>query len=74
MFRSSEPLIKTRNFDPVSRTVKKRSDDVDMDDTVEKNVEGLAERVIAEDEERRKQELVCLEHGQYLSSWKADSR
>lgn len=28
-----------------------------MDDTVEKNVEGLAERVIAEDEERRKQEL-----------------
>ncbi|KAH6918391.1 cwf18 pre-mRNA splicing factor-domain-containing protein [Coprinopsis sp. MPI-PUGE-AT-0042] len=51
------PLIKTRNFDPVSRTMKKRSDDVDMEDTVEKNVEGLAERVIAEDEERRKQEL-----------------
>ena len=29
-----------------------------MDDTVEKNVEGLAEKIMAEDEERRGQELV----------------
>lgn len=32
-----------------------------MEDTVEKKVEGLAEKIIAEDEERRKQELVRLE-------------
>lgn len=31
-----------------------------MEDTVENNIRGLAELVIAEDEERRAQELVCL--------------
>jgi coiled-coil domain-containing protein 12 len=53
-------IIKNRNFDPESRTIKKRTreDDVVMEDTVEKNVEGLAENIIAEDEERRKQDLV----------------
>jgi coiled-coil domain-containing protein 12 len=30
-----------------------------MEDTVEKNVDGLAEKIIAEDEERRAQELAC---------------
>jgi coiled-coil domain-containing protein 12 len=30
-----------------------------MKDTVEKDVEGLAEKIIAEDEKRRAQELVC---------------
>jgi hypothetical protein len=29
-----------------------------MEDTVEKNVDGLAENILAEDEERRAQELV----------------
>ena len=29
-----------------------------MEDTVEKKVEGLAERIVAEDEERRAQDLV----------------
>lgn len=54
------PLLKNRNFDPVSRTLRKRNqgDDVEMEDTVEKNVEGLAENIIAEDEQRRAQELV----------------
>lgn len=28
-------------------------------DTVEQNVEGLAQQVIAEDEEKRAEELVC---------------
>ncbi|KAJ7632859.1 mRNA splicing factor [Roridomyces roridus] len=54
------PLIKSRNFDPESRTIKKRavlSEDVEMEDTVENNVSGLAENIIAEDEERRAQEL-----------------
>ncbi|KAJ7156983.1 cwf18 pre-mRNA splicing factor-domain-containing protein [Mycena crocata] len=56
---STEPIIKSRNFDPESRTLKKRaiiSEDVDMD-TVERDVAGLAENIIAEDEERRAQEL-----------------
>jgi hypothetical protein len=30
-----------------------------MSDTVEKDVEGLAEKIIAEDEQRQKQDLVC---------------
>ncbi|KAF9014049.1 cwf18 pre-mRNA splicing factor-domain-containing protein [Cyathus striatus] len=56
---TSESLIKTRNFDPVSRTIKKRSrtEDIEMEDTVEKNVEGLAEAIIAEDEQKRAEEL-----------------
>ncbi|PFH54153.1 hypothetical protein AMATHDRAFT_443 [Amanita thiersii Skay4041] len=51
-------LLKSRNFDPGSRTLRKhnREDDF-MQDTVEKDVAGLAERIIAEDEERRAQEL-----------------
>jgi coiled-coil domain-containing protein 12 len=58
---SDEPVIKSRNFDPTTRTLRKhdRTDDVVMQDTVEQNVDGLAERIIAEDEERRAQELVC---------------
>lgn len=31
-----------------------------MEDTVEKDVVGLAEQIIAEEEETRAQELVCL--------------
>ncbi|KAG8904511.1 hypothetical protein FRB99_001644 [Tulasnella sp. 403] len=46
-----------RNFDPETRTLKKHVKYDELDDTVEKNVEGLAERIIAEDEERRQQEL-----------------
>ena len=33
--------------------------DAEMEDTVEKDVAGLAERIIAEEEEARAQELVC---------------
>ncbi|KIP06031.1 hypothetical protein PHLGIDRAFT_46883, partial [Phlebiopsis gigantea 11061_1 CR5-6] len=55
---SAEPVIKHRTFDPTTRTLKKHvnDDDVEMD-TVEKNVEGLAEEIIKEDAERRAQEL-----------------
>ncbi|KAK0233786.1 cwf18 pre-mRNA splicing factor-domain-containing protein [Armillaria fumosa] len=57
--RKDGEIIKNRNFDPESRTLKKRSrqEDVEMEDTVEKNVEGVAELIIAEDEQRRAQEL-----------------
>jgi coiled-coil domain-containing protein 12 len=54
-------LIKSRNFDPASRTVRKHvRDDAMEQDTVEKEVEGLAEKIIAEDEARRGQELVRM--------------
>ncbi|KAF5381034.1 hypothetical protein D9615_004154 [Tricholomella constricta] len=52
-----EPLVKNRNFDPESRTLRKRDPMNDNEDTVEKNVEGLAEMIITEDEQRRAQEL-----------------
>jgi hypothetical protein len=57
---TSKPLIKSRNFDPESRSFKKHSrmKDDPMEDTVVKEVEGVAERIIAEDETRRAQELV----------------
>ncbi|KAK1227607.1 hypothetical protein PQX77_009382 [Marasmius sp. AFHP31] len=54
-----EPIMKSRNFDPEARTLKKhtQSVDVEMEDTIEKNVEGIAEQIIAEDEEKRQEEL-----------------
>lgn len=57
--RNAEPLIKNRNFDPDSRTLRKHTnDDVVMQDTVEVQVKGLAEQILAEDEKLRAQELV----------------
>ncbi|KAI0723750.1 mRNA splicing factor, partial [Cerioporus squamosus] len=58
----AEPVIKHRSFDPETRTLKKRTnahdEDVEMEeDTVEHRVEGLAEKIIAEDAERRAQDL-----------------
>ncbi|EIW51748.1 mRNA splicing factor [Trametes versicolor FP-101664 SS1] len=54
-----EPVIKHRSFDPDTRTLKKHAqdEDVQMEDTVEHQVEGLAEKIIAEDAERRAQDL-----------------
>lgn len=48
----------SRNYDPETRTLKKHSkNDVLTTDTVEKAIEGVAERIIAEDERQRAQEL-----------------
>lgn len=57
---SAEPAFKPRNFDPETRTIKKhtRDDDVEMQDTVEKDVAELAEEIIQEDKARQAQELV----------------
>ncbi|KAI5121010.1 hypothetical protein M0805_005956 [Coniferiporia weirii] len=54
-----EPVLSTRNFDPGTRTLRKRhqDDDVNMEDTVEKDVSGLARQIVAEDEEMRGQDL-----------------
>ncbi|KAF9532154.1 cwf18 pre-mRNA splicing factor-domain-containing protein [Crepidotus variabilis] len=55
---TAQPLIKNRNFDPESRTLKKHKvDDTVMEDTVENRVKGMAEQIIADDEQRRAQEL-----------------
>lgn len=48
--------VKHRNFDPETRTLRKHAGE-DATDTVERAVDGLAERIIAEDAERRNQEL-----------------
>ena len=57
--RVSEPLIKNRNFDPESRTLKKHTtNDIVVEDTVENRVKGMAAQIITDDERRRAQELV----------------
>ena len=55
-------VFKPRNYDPETRTIRKRALGEEDEDTVEKAVEGLAEQIIAEDEERRAQELVRSFH------------
>lgn len=56
LVRRSE-VFKFRNYDPETGTARKHTK-LDEDDTVEKQVEGLAEKTIAEDEAKRAQELV----------------
>ena len=57
--RVAEPVLKNRNFDPESRTLKKHTaNDVVMEDTVENQVKGMAVEIIADDERQRAQELV----------------
>lgn len=41
--------------------MRKRNAQDGGEDTVEKAVEGLAEAILREDEEKRKEELVCLD-------------
>ena len=68
-----EPLVKSRNFDPESRALKKRTlEDAEMEDTVENRVKGLAEQIIADDEKRRAQELVRSHTCTLLARGKAD--
>ncbi len=55
---SSHFAFKQRNFDPETRQLRRREAGESGDDTVEKAVEGLAEQIIREDEEKRKEELV----------------
>jgi len=52
--------LANRNFDPKTRTLRKHQANVDMKDTLEHNVKGLAERIIAEDEAKRAQDLVTF--------------
>ncbi|KAG9226204.1 hypothetical protein CCMSSC00406_0005115 [Pleurotus cornucopiae] len=67
----NQTLLKTRNFDPESRTLRKhnKDDDVNMTDTVEKDVSGLVETIIAEDEQRRAQELDVFNIAPKRANW-----
>jgi coiled-coil domain-containing protein 12 len=49
-----------RNFDPETRTLRKRQANVEIEDTLEHNVKGLAEQIIAEDEAKRAQDLLTV--------------
>ena len=56
---AEEGVVKHRTYDPDTKTLKKHATDGDVEmDTVEKNIEGLAEQIIEEDAERRAQELL----------------
>jgi coiled-coil domain-containing protein 12 len=57
---AKEPVLANRNFDPETRTLRKHQANVEMEDTLEHNVKGLAERIIAEDEAKRDQDLVTF--------------
>ncbi|KAJ8461863.1 hypothetical protein ONZ45_g18143 [Pleurotus djamor] len=67
----NQPVLKGRNFDPVSRSVRKHQsdDDVNMEDTIEQNVQGLAEKIVNEDEERRAQELDVFNIAPKRANW-----
>jgi coiled-coil domain-containing protein 12 len=52
--------LANRNFDPETRTLRKRQANEEIEDTLEKNVKGLAEQIIAEDEAKRAQDLVAV--------------
>ncbi|KAG2158495.1 cwf18 pre-mRNA splicing factor-domain-containing protein [Suillus bovinus] len=55
---NGDSVLLSRNYDPETRTLKKHSkNEVLTTDTIEKDVEGVAERIIAEDERQRAQEL-----------------
>lgn len=51
-------ILLSRNFDPETRTLRKNiRNGAITEDTLEKDVEGMAEKLIAEDEKQRTQEL-----------------
>lgn len=53
-------MFKQRNFDPETRQSRKRGrEDNNVEDTVEAAVQGLTEKIIAEDKAKRAEELVC---------------
>ncbi|KAI0273429.1 mRNA splicing factor [Gloeopeniophorella convolvens] len=64
-----ESVLTNRNFDPQTRTLRKRQGDEEMEDTVEQNVRGLAEQIIAEDEAKRAQDLDLLNIAPKRPNW-----
>ncbi|KAI6166918.1 mRNA splicing factor [Pisolithus thermaeus] len=51
-------VLLNRNFDPETRTLRKHAlNDAITEDTLEQDVDGMAEKIIAEDEQQRAEEL-----------------
>lgn len=50
-------LLSQRNFDPNTRTLR-RVDASEMDDTVEKNIDGMVQSILEADKQRQEAELV----------------
>jgi len=66
---AKEPVLANRNFDPETRTLRKRQANEEIDDTLEQNVKGLAEQIIAEDEAKRAQDLDLLNIAPKRPNW-----
>ncbi|KAF8478510.1 mRNA splicing factor [Russula ochroleuca] len=64
-----EPVLANRNFDPETRTLRKHQANVEVEDTLERNVKGLAEQIIAEDEAKRAQDLDLLNIAPKRPNW-----
>ncbi|KAG9097275.1 hypothetical protein FRC06_007732 [Ceratobasidium sp. 370] len=66
---SGLPQIKERNFDATARKVKKRKDVGEEEDTVEKQIAGLAEMIITDEEVKRNEELDLLNIAPKRPNW-----
>jgi len=66
---AKEPVLINRNFDPETRTLRKHQTNVEMDDTLEANVKGLAEQIVADDEAKRSQDLDLLNIAPKRPNW-----
>ena len=64
---ANESVLTNRNFDPDTRTLRKHKTAAEPEDTIEHNVKGLAEQIIAEDEAKRAQDLVRAASTQFFT-------
>jgi len=62
-------ILSLRNFDPETRTLRKHTAADSQEETLEKNVQGLAQRVLAADEARRAAELDLLNIAPKRANW-----
>jgi len=60
---------KPRNYDPDTRTLRKHDPNSLIEDTVEKAVEGLAEKIVREEAEQRLQDLDLLNIAPKRPNW-----
>jgi len=55
--KNAVSLLSQRNFDPNTRTLR-RVDANEIDDTVEKNIDGMVQSILEADKQRQDAELV----------------
>jgi coiled-coil domain-containing protein 12 len=63
------PVLRARNFDPETRTLRKRADAGEDGDTVEGAVEGVVAAALAEDDARHTQDLDLLNIAPRRANW-----